>query len=71
MVGAAGVWGDGVTSQGHPISVRPKREPCLGFPVGVGVCQGFILSPMLFMIFMDRYDFQGAVMGGKGRSLVG
>ena len=27
--GAAGVFGDGVTPQGHPISVFPKRELCL------------------------------------------
>ena len=28
--GAAGVWGEGVSTQGHPIFVLPKRELCPG-----------------------------------------
>ena len=28
--GAAGVWGEGGTSQGHPIPVRPKARAVLG-----------------------------------------
>ena len=30
MGGAAGVKGEGVPTQSHPISLHPKRELCLG-----------------------------------------
>ncbi len=56
MGGAAGVWGKEVTTQGHPISVCPKRELYSGSQQQVQLIfgEGCALSPILFLIIMDR-----------------
>ncbi len=53
MEDAARVWAEGVSAQGHPMSVHPWQATGL---TAVGVClrQSCALSPILFVIFVDR-----------------
>ena len=65
------LWEYGVDiPQGHPISVLPKRElcPCSWqqvslVPSGCWSPPGLALSPILFVIFMDRIS---SSRGGEG-----
>ena len=54
--GAVGVWDKGVHSldSQNESCVRVLGSQPVSFPVGVGLCQGCALSPILFVIYMDR-----------------
>lgn len=63
MGGAEAVWDEVGPSHAHPILIFTKQEMCTYsilssksdlFQVGFGLHRGWVLSPILFMIFKDR-----------------
>ena len=67
MRGAAGVWGEWVTPQGHPISVPPKRELCSRQQVRFGCCHQPVCD-IHGQDIEDSYIGEGLQIGGLGIS---